>query len=116
MDEIFQVADSVVVLRSGRVVERGAVADLTPRHLAEQIAGHELTDEEIAAAAPIAQPGSESVLKIRNLRSTYLGGVNFELGKGEIVGLAGLIGSGADELPYVLAGARTSSCDGTWVL
>jgi ribose transport system ATP-binding protein len=115
MDEIFQVADSVVVLRSGRVVERGAVADQTPRRLAELIAGHELAEEEIAAAGGPGA-GNEVILKVSNLRSAYLGGIDFELGKGEIVGLAGLLGSGADELPYVLAGARASSCDGRWLL
>jgi ribose transport system ATP-binding protein len=117
MDEIFQVADSVVVLRSGRVVERGAVADQTPRRLAELIAGHELSDEEIAPPETTTQEAAgDCVLKVENLRSTFIDGIDFELGRGEIVGFAGLIGSGADEMPYVLSGARPSTSDRRWRL
>jgi ABC-type sugar transport system ATPase subunit len=114
MDEIFEVADHVVVLRSGHVVADGPVAEQTPRRLAELIAGHGLTDQQ--AAVPRAGGNAEQVLEIRGLRSAALDGVDIDLRRGEVLGIAGLVGSGADELPYVLSGAVSSTSDSVWRL
>jgi ribose transport system ATP-binding protein len=115
MDEIFEVADRVVVLRNGRVVEDGAVADQTPRRLAGLIAGHDLDDAELGPAA-VVDESRPSVLRIEGLRSAFLNGIDLDLRRGEILGVAGLVGSGSDELPYVLAGAVKSESDGPWKL
>ena len=111
MDEIFQVGDRVVVLRSGHVVGASTVADQTPEGLAALIAGQEL---ERHGSASTSVPDTDVVLSVSGLRATYLKGVDIELRKGEVLGVAGLLGSGREELPYALAGAIDVESDGDW--
>jgi ABC-type sugar transport system ATPase subunit len=103
LDEIFRLADRVTVLRGGRKVATEDVSDLTPRALATLMVGEDVDPEfraeiDADASAPVA-------LEARDLRSRYLRGVSFSLRKGEVLGIAGLPGSGAEELPYAVAGA-----------
>jgi ABC-type sugar transport system ATPase subunit len=103
LDEIFRLADRVTVLRGGRKVATEEVAALTPRKLATLMVGEDVdpdfrADIKAASDAPVA-------LEAKELRSRYLNGVSFSLGKGEVLGIAGLPGSGSEELPYAVAGA-----------
>jgi ABC-type sugar transport system ATPase subunit len=103
LDEIFRLADRVTVLRGGHKVATAEVAALTPRQLATLMVGEDVDPDfraEIRAAgdAPVA-------LEAEDLRSRYLNGVSFSLHKGEVLGLAGLPGSGSEQVPYALAGA-----------
>ncbi len=113
MEEIFELADELIVLRAGRVVGAGAVADQTPQQLASLIAGKAMTEAE-AQHNGSAKP--DVVLQISGLTARYLDGIDLELHRGEVLGVAGLLGSGRDELPYVLAGASPSRSDGPWLL
>jgi ribose transport system ATP-binding protein len=112
MDEIFQIGDEVVVLRTGRVVGAGAVRDFSPDQLTSLIAGHDLQAERTRATAV----RDDVVLRVRQLRGKYLDGVDIELRRGEVLGVGGLLGSGRDELPYAIAGAVQTSADGPWWL
>jgi ribose transport system ATP-binding protein len=103
MHEIFELADRVTVLRGGRVVATTEVDRLTPRELATLMVGEDVDPEYRAEIA--AQPDAPVALEARDIRSRYLDGVSFQLHEGEVLGLAGLPGSGSDELPYALAGA-----------
>jgi len=109
LDEIFDIADDVLVLRNGRVVGSGLVAEHSRQELASLIAGGDLpvgtANENTAANVRADKP----VLSVRGLSGRSLRGVNFNLYRGEILGVAGLVGSGRDELPYVLAGAKAAS-------
>jgi ribose transport system ATP-binding protein len=58
-----------------------------------------------AQPAPAAQPGLGPALQVRDLRARYLDGLTFEIARGEIVGVAGLDGSGRDELAGAICGA-----------
>jgi ABC-type sugar transport system ATPase subunit len=103
LDEIFRLADRVTVLRGGRKIATEDVAALTPRRLATLMVGEDVDPDfraEIRAAsdAPVA-------LEARDLRSRYLNGVGFSLRQGEVLGIAGLPGSGSEQLPYAVAGA-----------
>jgi ribose transport system ATP-binding protein len=103
LDEIFQICDRVAVLRGGVLVAVEDVADLDTSALAslmvgEDVDAHYRADVALAADADIA-------LEARNVHARYLRGAGITLRKGEIVGLAGLPGSGREELPYALAGA-----------
>jgi ribose transport system ATP-binding protein len=103
LDEIFRLADRVTVLRGGRKIATEDVVSLTPRRLATLMVGEDVDPDfraEIAAAndTPVA-------LEAKDLRSRYLNGVSFSLRKGEVLGIAGLPGSGAEQMPYALAGA-----------
>jgi ABC-type sugar transport system ATPase subunit len=110
IDEIFQLADRVTVLRGGRVVVTEEVANLTPRGLASLMVGEDV-DPEFRAEVP-APAGAPAVLEARNLRSRYLNGVSFTLRAGEVLGVAGLAGSGSDQLPYAVAGALGREASG----
>ena len=103
MDEIFELADRVTVLRGGRVVATEQVEDLTPRKLATLMVGEDVDPDYRADIA--APPEAPVALEAAGIRARYLNGVGFTLHKGEILGLAGLPGSGSEELPYALAGA-----------
>ena len=110
IDEIFQLADRVTVLRGGHVVATRAVADLTPRELASLMVGEEV-DPDFRAEVPAAV-GAPALLEARDLRARYLNGVSFTLHQGEVLGVAGLAGSGSEQLPYVIAGALGREASG----
>jgi ribose transport system ATP-binding protein len=104
MDEIRKIADVITVLRDGRVVLTQRVSALTPAEIVEAIIGRRLASElvyqerGIPADAPV-------LLSARDVSSaTVLEGVSVEARAGEIVGLAGLMGSGRTEFARVVAG------------
>ena len=104
MDEIRRVADRITVLRDGRVVLAAGVAQLSAAEIIEAIIGRRLAsdlvyrDRQLLADAPIlleaTNIGSDRVLK----------SVSLTIRAGEIVGLAGLMGSGRTEFARVVAG------------
>ena len=104
MDEIRRVADRITVLRDGRVVLAAGVAQLTAAEIIEAIIGRRLAsdlvyrDRQLLADAPI-------LLEATNIGSgRVLKSVNLTIRAGEIVGLAGLMGSGRTEFARVVAG------------
>jgi ribose transport system ATP-binding protein len=103
LDEIFEIADRVTVLRGGRVVATRPVQGLDVQGLAELMVGSDV-DAGYRAELP-AGPGRPVVLRARDVTGRFLRGVGVELREGEVLGVAGLPGSGRDELPYALAGS-----------
>ena len=103
LDEVFRLADRVTVLRGGRVVQTRPVAGLTTQTLAELMVGTEV-DAEYRAGLTVAAD-RPVVLRARDVRGRFLDGVDVDLAVGEVLGVAGLPGSGRNELPYALAGA-----------
>jgi len=104
LEEVFAVADRVTVFRNGEVVCTEQVAAMTERSLVQSMLGGSLH-----ALTPM-QPGTQSsdcVLRVDKLDGQLCSQVSFEVRPGEIVGLTGLLGSGHDELPYLLYGATT---------
>ena len=108
MGEIFDLADRVTVLRGGRLIGTRDVADLTPRTLASMMVGEDVD----ISARPEANGARGARLEVRDLRAGVLRGVSFELGAGEVLGVAGLPGSGRETLPYAIAGAWEGSVSG----
>ncbi|MHB8695073.1 MAG: sugar ABC transporter ATP-binding protein [Solirubrobacteraceae bacterium] len=102
LDEIFEIADRVTVLRAGRVVQTLPVADVDQRGLAQLMVGADVDPDYRAPVA--ARPDSPVVLELRDIRARRLHGLNLEVNRGEILGVAGLAGDGVNELPYVIAG------------
>jgi ribose transport system ATP-binding protein len=111
MDEIFQVADNVVVLRAGRVVAAGPVSEQAPDRLATLIAGHEV----IAGRRRTTERQEDLALRVAGLCGETFTDFDLDLHRGEVVGLAGLLGSGREEIPYAIAGAAPSTSAGWWV-
>jgi ribose transport system ATP-binding protein len=102
LEEVFALADRVTVLRDGRNVATRDVDGLTADELVELIVGRRL--RELYPDPPA--PRNERVLIARGLSGDIVRDFDLDVHRGEIVGIAGLTGSGRDELPYLLFGAR----------
>jgi rhamnose transport system ATP-binding protein len=101
LDEIFAIADRVTVLRDGAYVGSREVADTNVAELVQMMVGRRIESLFPKTAAPIGAP----VLEARDLvRRPLTKGVSLTVRSGEIVGLAGLVGSGRSELAQTLFG------------
>jgi ABC-type sugar transport system ATPase subunit len=102
LDEIFEIADRVTVLRAGRVVTTLPVSETDARGLAGLMVGEDVNPDYRAPVA--SKPDEPVVLQLRDAGGHRLRGLDLDVHRGEILGIAGLAGSGMDELPYVIAG------------
>ena len=104
MEELPRIADRVTVLRDGQAIETRATADFPPDDIIRAMVGRRLDSHfpdlpPVAADAPV-------VLEVRNLqRPPAVNGVSFSVRRGEILGLAGLVGAGRTEIVRAIAGA-----------
>jgi ABC-type sugar transport system ATPase subunit len=110
LDEIFELADRVTVLRGGRVIATHQVADLDAGRLASLMVGEEVDPDYRAPVA--ARPDAPVVLEARDVHGRWLRGVDLDVHRGEILGIAGLAGAGVLELPYVIAGSAQHAVSG----
>jgi ribose transport system ATP-binding protein len=102
LDEIFGLAESATVLRDGRVARTGPLSDLDEAALVESMVGHALVrDPRIRRTS-----GGAPVLKVSQLASGSLTGIDLTVDRGEVVGVAGLVGSGRTQLLEAIFGAR----------
>ncbi len=102
LEEVFQLADRVTVLRDGEEVGTVEVSDVDRPQLVAMIVGRKVTEETGRREAQI--PG-ESLLRVEDLSADgSLRNVSFELHRGEILGIAGLAGSGKEQLVRALFG------------
>lgn len=103
LEEIKQIADRIVVMRDGNKVQEFDSADIPIRTIVEAMVGRSL--ERMFPTLPT--PKDETVLEIRDLTSGlgHFADVNFKVQKGEIFGIAGLVGAGRTELVRAIAGA-----------
>jgi len=109
LSQVFGLADTVSVLRDGRIVHHGDVSELNSSSLVAHMLGREL--EAFYPERHNSEFGMVA-LRAKGVAGGTVRNVNLELRHGEIVGLAGLAGMGQDELPYLLAGSirpRTGS-------
>ena len=97
MDEVFRFSDRVDVLRNGRLVASSSTREATPAHLIEQMLGRAAQDLTTAESAALRD--TPPALVIRNWQKPGepgLKGVSLQVARGEVVGLFGLRGSGAE--------------------
>ncbi len=103
MDEIYDVCDSVTVLRDGKFIHTGKISDVYEKDLIRM-----MVDRDVSELFPKQESEiGEVLLEVKNL--TVAGkfrDVSFELRKGEILGVAGLMGAGRTELMEAIVGAR----------
>jgi ribose transport system ATP-binding protein len=102
LDEVFELADYVTVLRDGKVVGSQPLAELDHARLIELIVGRAI--DELYASPP--EPKSEVALEATDLAGNDLIDLDLIVRRGEVVGVAGLVGSGRDELASLLFGAE----------
>lgn len=101
MEEIMEVGDRVTVLRDGRLVASSPVREVTIPQLIRWMADRELAEHFPRRPVPPGEPA----LEVENLGTAdKLAGINFVLRRGEILGVAGLMGSGRSTLARALFG------------
>lgn len=107
LEEVFEICDSITVLRDGRHIETAATAAFDRERLVKQMVGrdlvHQYPEKSTAAKGDIA-------LEVEGLTSgARLKGVDLSVRQGEIVGLCGLSGAGRSEVLIAIAGADPAS-------
>jgi len=105
LDEVRQVTDRVTVLRDGRVVDTVVTSDVSEGRLVEMIIGRQL-EALVADHHDLTAKGVG--VNVRGLAGGSLHDLSIELHQGEVLGLTGLVGSGFEEVPYLLFGAWSS--------
>ena len=106
MEEIFEISDEVTVLRDGNYIGTENIEDLTMEKVVNMMVGRDL-EERFPPKTNV--PGAVH-MTVKNLTTKYspvVHDVNFELHRGEILGIAGLVGAGRTEMVEALFGART---------
>lgn len=104
LDEVLQLADEVTILRDGACVHHGSIEDMSREHLVQMIVGHHLDDPDTTMRDQ--RKARKATLSVSNLHGPRLRGVSLEIGEGEIVGVAGLVGSGRSELGRMIFGLQ----------
>jgi ribose transport system ATP-binding protein len=103
MDEIFRVADVATVLRDGRFIASRPIKDYTLPSLIADIMGK--ATQDLSEFATESAATEEVILRVEHLSSGARGGdVSFALRRGEVLGIAGLLGSGRSRLARMLFG------------
>jgi D-xylose transport system ATP-binding protein len=110
LDEVFQIADSITVLRDGQTVRSFDRDEFDTNQVIEAMVGREIKD---CYPKETIEPGEE-VLRVENLSVAHpkirghklVNGVGFSVRRGEILGIAGLVGSGRSETLGAIYGSK----------
>ena len=101
MDEIYRVADRLSVFRDGKWISTNPVEEISRHDLVCEMVGREITE-----TYPVRRKcEKETILEVRNLTGKGAKNISFDLKKGEILGLAGLVGAGRTETARMIFGA-----------
>ena len=102
IEEVLEIADDVAIMRNGKNVFLGTVDEVTAKDIAFYMTGRDITDEKFEPKHIDSSP----VLEVKNLtcKNGNYKDVSFELHKGEVLGITGLLGSGRTELALSLFG------------
>ncbi len=104
LEEVFEIADRVTVLKDGRLVATRPTAGLERNDLVSMMVGRSLAD--IYPPRPAARSEGKVVLAATDVSvAGRVSGVSLEVRAGEIVGLAGMVGSGRSEVAHALFGS-----------
>jgi len=101
LEEIFQIADRVSVLRDGKFVSTSNVKNINKKTLIRQMVGRELGKDYPEKTCRIGK----TILRVEELKNKYINNVSFHIKEGEIVGFAGLVGAGRTEVARAIFGA-----------
>ncbi len=114
LQEVFDLADEIVVLRDGNLMGKFETDKISRDELISLMIGREVAEESTAKTGG----NSENLLQVHDLTLTHknrtiLSGINFSLQKGEVLGIAGLLGAGRTELLKFLYGEFPADHSGT---
>jgi methyl-galactoside transport system ATP-binding protein len=105
MDEIFKIADDITVMRDGKIIGAYPVTEINSDKLISLMVGRDLTHR----FPPVESAIGEVCLEVKNLsaaNSRSFKNISFELRKGEILGIGGLVGAQRTELVEAIFGIR----------
>ena len=103
LKEVKQLCDRLVILRDGHLISLDTVTELDEQDMARKMVGRELNQ----IYPQKATPQDETVLNVKDLSiEGVLNNINFKLKKGEVLGFAGLVGSGRTETAEAIMGLR----------
>ena len=112
LEEVFGLGGRVTVLRDGRKVTTSAVEELNEASLIELMVGHQA--QPVGSAGVRAEISSaEPALAVRSLAARSIRGMDFEIRPGEVLGVAGVDGSGREDLAMAIFGGIPRSGDVT---
>jgi ABC-type sugar transport system ATPase subunit len=112
LQELKQIADTLTVLRDGKLIGVRSMTDATPRAIVDMMFGQVEQKQRPADLIPSRQP----LLEVRGLsRAGEFSDISFTLHRGEVLGIAGMLGSGRTELLRAIFGAEKAD-DGEIVL
>ncbi len=101
LEEIFEIADTVTVMRDGLHISTSPISKTDPDNVVRMMVGRELGDLYPKSTVP----ENKRILEVRNLSSgNLLKNISFHLNRGEVLGISGLIGAGRTELARAIFG------------
>lgn len=101
LDEIFELCEMVTVMRDGHAIDTKPVSEFTRAEMITKMVGRSIENE--FPERPVCT--GETVLEVRSLNTRKLHDISFNLRKGEILGLVGLVGAGRTEIVRAIFGA-----------
>jgi len=105
-EEIFEIADYFTVLRDGKYIGEGAIADITVDKIVQMVIGRSL--EQMYPKLEVEK--GNIILKVENLSKIgVFKNISFDLHKGEILGFFGLVGAGRSEVMQTIFGVNTKT-------
>ncbi len=106
MEEVFEIADKITIFRDGRLISARNRAEMTPQRAIADMVGREI---DLLKTRPTTAR-KEAILSVANLgRQGVFEGVTFDLHRGEVLGLAGLIGAGRTDVGLALFGIEPAT-------
>jgi ribose transport system ATP-binding protein len=108
LEELPRIADRITVIRDGKAIDTRKIADMPQNEMINLMVGRSL--EAHFPELPAVTADAPVLLEVRDLRAaSNVNGVSFTVRKGEIVGLAGLVGAGRTEIVRAIAGADVAT-------
>jgi ABC-type sugar transport system ATPase subunit len=117
LGEVFHLADRATVLRGGRLVTSTGIGELDHSRLVEFMLGSAasedrqeagLNESRQAVVDPVTPAEQVVAMRVIGLQGDRIDSLSFHVCRGEVLGFAGLVGSGQEELPYLLVGGKRS--------
>lgn len=105
LDEVMELTDAFTVLRDGKNGGTGITGIASKNDIIEMILGRKLNAYQVEVKNGDAGREGEPVLAVKGLMGNLVRATDFSAWKGEVLGITGLIGSGFEEIPYLLFGA-----------
>jgi ribose transport system ATP-binding protein len=111
IEELFRISDRVTVMRDGKYVDTRVTGSTSRKELIDLMVGRELKEYYPRRSG---EPG-EVVLEVKNISGLGDENISFSVRRGEILGIAGLVGSGRTELASLIYGAVPKESGEVWI-